>query len=136
MTARDAIREVADGVKLRTARAATTNITSIWGESVPLWGIAINVAATGFELRMACDTMRDINDLELALGGNPDPGETDQVCGIHVPTGTEILNAVVAAPDQLWATATSDVEELTGTTVEGRDLEAMPEKGWLGDWFE
>jgi hypothetical protein len=136
MSVRDATGEVADAVKTRTARAATTNITSIWGESIPLWGIAINVAATGFEMKMACDTMRDMHELELVLGGSGDADEADRVCGFQIPTVGEIQTAVVAAPSQLWTTVTSDVEELTDTEIEAPDRGSAPEEGWFDGWFD
>jgi hypothetical protein len=127
--------EVTDAVRTRTARAATTNITSIWGESIPLWGIVINVAATGFEMKMACDTMRDMEELELALGGPSDAAEADRVCGLHIPTFAEIQSAVVAAPGQLWETVTADIEEQTGREIEVPDQGTVPEEVWFDGWF-
>lgn len=52
----------------RTKRVAVKSIASIPAEAMPFLGVAVLIAATGYELYAACETMRDLDELYMALG--------------------------------------------------------------------
>lgn len=100
---RKATRETIGRVQQRTATVATANVGSAWGESIPIYGIAVVVAATSFELGMACKDMRDMYELQVAI--DPEgtvPADRDQVCGLQVPTRDEIWTGLKSSPGALW----------------------------------
>ena len=52
----------------RTKRVAAKSIASIPAEAIPFLGVAVLIAATGYELYAACETMRDLDLLYSELG--------------------------------------------------------------------
>ncbi len=47
---------------------ATKNIAAIPAESIPFIGVAVLIAATGYELYAACETVKDLDLLYSDLG--------------------------------------------------------------------
>lgn len=133
---REANSRVMRGIQTRTRRTALTNAGSVPGESIPFYGIAFVVAATGYELTSACATMRDLHDLEVAM--NPDalpPEDRDIVCGLQVPTREEAWQSVREAPGVAWAGAVSAYDQVPEViaNLETPDFNTI----WsnAGDWF-
>jgi len=63
---------------------------------------------TALELDDACDTMKDLHELELAF--NPDAdNDTDavEVCGQRVPTKEEVIAELKQSPAKAWEAAKS-----------------------------
>lgn len=136
MTQAEAIRQTMTSVGDRTRRTAIANLGSLAGEAVPFYGIAIIVGATGYELRSACQNMREIYDLTVAL--DPDsaiPDDRDAVCGMQVPTPEEVWETIVTSPQNVW---TGAVSTLDGVGQRISDVEAPSFDGaWqlaLGLW--
>ena len=82
----------------RTQRVAATSIASIAAESVPYLGISVILAATGYELYEACQSMKDLEELYGALEvEEASPSETIQlVCDPQLPDVSEVWNGVKA----------------------------------------
>ncbi len=94
-----AVRDTTSRIAERTAIATSRNVAATGAEAIPFWGIAVIVAATAYELKVACDTMRDLHELDLAF--DPDAAldpERSQACGAEVPTASEIWTQVAASP--------------------------------------
>ena len=67
---------------------------SMVAEAVPYIGIGVIVAVTTLEVRDACDTMKDLHELNVAF--NPETATPDgarEVCGTRVPTKEEVWAA-------------------------------------------
>ena len=89
-------RTAAKRIATRTVRGAFRSVAGTVPQSLPLIGIASVVGLTTWELIDACDTLRDIAELEPDLGG-PDRDiahEMQAVCGIEAPTAAEVKAAV------------------------------------------
>ena len=73
---------------------AARHAAKLPARSVPWEGIAVNLALITMDVKEACDTVRDINDLnrQFAL---PQEDET-RVCGTRMPTIDELKEAVRA----------------------------------------
>ena len=97
----DAVATFADRVSRRTATATARNLAAIPAEAIPLFGVAVIVGATAWELNDACELMRDVHELNVAF--NPslanDP-EHLEACGLEVPTQEEIWERVVREPEK------------------------------------
>jgi hypothetical protein len=52
----------------RTKRVAAKSIAAIPAESIPIIGVAVLIADTGYELYAACETARDLDQLYADLG--------------------------------------------------------------------
>jgi len=57
-TVKEATQEVLDRAMTRTTRSTVANVSSIPGESIPFYGIAIVLAATTYELILAAIPLR------------------------------------------------------------------------------
>jgi hypothetical protein len=85
---------VAARIGQRSVTSGIRNAAKLPARSVPWAGIAVNLALITMDVREACDTVRDINDLnrQFAL---PQEDET-RVCGIRMPTIDELKEAIRA----------------------------------------
>ena len=123
--------EVTGSVSRRTAKVAATNVGSMAGEGIPFWGIAVIVASTTVEAAAACDTMRDMHDLQKALdpGAVVDDGASE-VCGMRIPTQDEIWEAVKSSPGKAWATSKEMFSNLPSPDFGGWWAMALAQFGW------
>lgn len=148
VSVREAAQITATSLRTRTATTATANAAATFGESIPFYGIGVIVAATSFEIAMACEDMKDLYELQIAL--DPEsavPEDRDKVCGLQVPTRQEIWETIKTSPAAAWNLA-GDALNSAGAKVS--DL-SMPDfsgawshvialwdgtAGWFGSWFE
>lgn len=110
LTVQQASNRIAGRVQKRTAAVATANAASVFGEAIPLWGIAIIAGSTSYELYSACQTMKDMQSLRKSLGQTSDSEtieETERICGLERPTADEIWAQVKESPGQAWQGAVS-----------------------------
>lgn len=68
---RNKFDELGRRISLRTARGAARNISSMALESVPLVGAATVIAVTASEIRDACSTFNEMQELRKAAGFDP-----------------------------------------------------------------
>ena len=134
------LRAQADKVSLltrrmasRTARVASTNAASTVGESIPIYGIGVIVAATTYELLEACETMKDLRELEAAF--DPDVViDPEEVCGIKLPTREELWQMVKSSPRVAWEGSKPLYNELPSWS--DLDVGGRLGRGWasFSDW--
>ncbi len=117
---RSVLDEVSGSVSRRTATVAAANVGSMPGEGIPFWGIAVIVAATTYEMTSACETMKDMRDLKMAIDPNAvtDSGATE-VCGMRVPTSEEIWDGIKASPGTVWNKAKETYSDLPSPDFSG-----------------
>lgn len=103
----DTSRRIAD----RTVSATSRNIAAMPGEALPWVGMFVVIAATSWELRDACETMKDVVALERAFDPSPevDPGE---VCGMKVPDAETLKQRLKESPEAIWATLKAEYDTL------------------------
>lgn len=140
-TVREAAKKVSLNVRARTKKVAAANLASAGGESIPFYGIAVIAAATAYELKVSCDTMVDMHELDLAL--NPESANEegrDFVCGLKVPTRQELWSMVRNSPQATWDAAVGAYDS-SSEWVAG--LEAPDFSGawsrmvkWASSWLE
>jgi Skp family chaperone for outer membrane proteins len=127
----EAVEDTAERVAKRTARGATRNVASVFAESVPVVGIAAVVGVTAWELKDACDTMKDLRELELAF--NPDTTldpDVSEVCGLEVPSKEVVWQTVKASPGKAWAAAKEYVPDLPDIEVPDLPDLSLPAINW------
>jgi hypothetical protein len=117
----DAVQDTTERVARRTAVGASRNVASTFGEAIPVVGIAVVVAATAWELKDACATMKDLHELDVAIDPTrANSGDVSEVCGLKVPSKGEIWAKVKASPGEAWAKAKAALP----------DLPEMPKVKW------
>ena len=105
-----AVKKFGTRLTSRTKRVAARSIAAIPAESVPYLGIAAVIAATGYELYEACESMRDLDDLYLSL-------EVDESTSGDV-THT-VCNPELPDVDQIWEQVKSSSAELISGPTAG-----------------
>lgn len=109
----EAVKDTSQRVADRAKVAAGRNIAAMGGEALPIVGIAVIAAATAWELKDTCDLLNDMRELDAAFNDNPI--SPDEVCGMHVPSGTEVWDSVTASPGKVWEASKdrfSDIKEI------------------------
>jgi len=129
--AKEVVGETIDRVQKRTAKVAVSNVGSMAGEGIPLWGIAVIVGATSYEVYSSCETMKDLQELSSALSpGESDDAEVQRVCGLRVPTKEEIWASVKSSPGKAWAAASMYISDLPRPDFSGTWTKATSKLGW------
>lgn len=123
------VRETTRRVATRTARGATRSAASVFGEAVPAAGIAVIVGAAAWELKDACDTLKDLHELDLAMSPeDANPSDVDKVCGLKVPSKEEVWTTVKSSPSDAWNGAKEmmpdlpDMPDMPSVTMPDWDL--------------
>lgn len=115
------ISRATKSVRSRVAKDAGRNVASVFGESIPYVGVAVAAGVTAYELKDACDTMRDMFTLEIATDTETEGlAEVDRICGISVPSKEQVWAAVKASPKWAWNSAVAVLPDVP-------DLPAFPE---------
>ena len=123
-----ASKKIARRITARTARATSTNVASVFTESIPIYGIAFIVATTAYEVHAACENLKDIDAMLIELGVEDDHDNTDAVCGQDIPTKDDILKNIQASEEHYSNLRHSWGEQLQQSTEETinnwREIEA------------
>lgn len=85
-----AVLKTSKRLAIRTATNATRNVSSVFAEAIPLMGTGIMLGVTAWDLYDACDTLKDINELNSVF----DLQQEDQniICGMKVPTTKQVFD--------------------------------------------
>jgi hypothetical protein len=128
-----AVRNTTRRVSHRVTKATARSTSSIAAESIPYVGIGVIVAVTALELHDACETMKDLQALDVAF--NPEAAnDANEVCGQAVPTKGEIVDAVMESPTKAWDAATEAVSDLPSWS---EALDAAKRKAWeILEWMK
>ena len=100
-----AVRRISKGLARRSLANATRNVSAVAGEAVPFVGTAIIVGVTLWDVRDACQTMKDVNELNSAFGQEKE--DHAKVCGMTVPSREQVLAQIKAN----WKTAYKSAED-------------------------
>ena len=124
MTVPEAVTRTTSRIRARTAKLAATDLSATFGQSIPWIGVGVVVVATAYDLKMACETMRDMRAIDLTV--NPqaeDDPDIERVCGMRVPTEEEIWTAIKSSPGAIWDAAKGALDGLPR-------MPEMPEFDW------
>lgn len=79
---RQRVQDTGKRIQKRTVKSAAANIGSLPAEAIPYLGWAVVVGVTGYELMLACDNLRDLQDLyrEVEAGDVAAPEAMQAIC--------------------------------------------------------
>ena len=95
------VGKLTDRIAQRTVRVSLKSVASAPVQAIPYAGSIAVVAITASELKDACDTMKDMNDLNRLMGNNVSEDQ-NTVCGQTVPPVEEMMENVMNAPKAAW----------------------------------
>jgi len=81
-------------IQSRIAKSAVANVAAIPFESIPIFGIATIITATGFEVYWSCQNMKDLDAINAIIDSDNATAQSNKVCGLQVPTIKEIKNKI------------------------------------------
>jgi hypothetical protein len=105
---RETINKVSQRVAERTTKAAKRETAAMAGEAIPVWGTAVIVTATALEINDFCQTLKDMHELQAHF--DPSLAQSEEeltVCGMEVPSRSELWTMARTAPSEAWTTARS-----------------------------
>ncbi|SMG67315.1 conserved hypothetical protein, membrane [methanotrophic bacterial endosymbiont of Bathymodiolus sp.] len=79
-------------ISKRTFRNVSKNIAAISAEAVPYIGVGTMLAVTAMDIKDACDTMKDMDNLLIALGVAENSDETVKICGKQIPQSDYVVS--------------------------------------------
>lgn len=85
---KNTVSRIASKIKARSARNAAANVAELLPASIPLLGIPVNVALTVMDVNDACNTMKDLNEMNQEF--ELDQEDVTRVCGLRVPSTDEV----------------------------------------------
>lgn len=94
------VKKVSGQVAKRTTRAVKVNLSSMFTESLPYIGIATIIGATTYEVKAACDNMKDMDDLLKSLDIAENSPETNYICGQEIPGEEKIRQSILSSEDK------------------------------------
>lgn len=100
-----ATRKFGAKINRRTKKLVATTLAEIPGEAIPLLGIPILLAATAYEIKLACENLDDLDQLYADMG-MPDETPDDimrNTCHPTMPNSAKIWNGVVDRSGEWWA---------------------------------
>lgn len=87
-----AAKSISTRLATRSATNAARNLSSVPAETIPIVGTAIVLGVTFWDLKDACATLKDLNELNKAF--DHQPVNHTEVCGMKVPTQDEALSKI------------------------------------------
>lgn len=87
-----AAKSISTRLATRSATNAARNLSSVPAETIPIVGTAIVLGVTFWDLKDACATLKDLNELNKAF--DHQPVNHTEVCGMKVPTQEEALSKI------------------------------------------
>lgn len=106
MTIREAMGDTTRRLASKTEAMGKRGISGMAAEAIPYFGTAAIVGLTLLDLKDLCEMSRSSNELYYAVFPDERPEETDPtVCGLTVPTRSEIWEAAKDAPENAFRAA-------------------------------
>ena len=115
---RHAATRAVRNVSARSARGVARNVAGAAGESLPVIGTAIVAGMVYMDVKDACDTLKDLNEMSRAVGAEPE--DESKVCGVRVPTQEELAAFAMSN----WKNAYQSAAEVIGRPI------ALPSVSW------
>jgi len=99
-----ATRKFGTKVTTRTKKLVATTLAEIPGEAIPLLGIPILLAATAYEIKLACENLDDLDQLYSDMGmADETPDDVmHSVCNPELPDAGNIWDGVVEKSGGWW----------------------------------
>ena len=106
---------VSKKIAARSAKAAARNLTSLAGEAVPILGTTLVVGITAWDIYDLCETMKDMNQINSALGI---PLEDKQVvCGMKMPTKDQVMSDMKTNWQSAYRVAAASINQVGNEMV-------------------
>lgn len=81
------VKQTGAKIRKRTLKSAAVNVGSMAGEAIPYVGLAVIVGATGYELKLACENLLDLETLysDFGIDEDADRSAVEKVCAPELP---------------------------------------------------
>ena len=93
------VKQLSKKIVKRTWWRTGRNIAGVVPEAIPVVGIFAIVSLTALDIKDACDTMRDMKELNAQFGPDENAIDERDVCGVNVPSVSEVMAKVKSSPE-------------------------------------
>ena len=99
-----ATRKFGTKVTKRTKKLVATTLAEIPGEALPLLGIPILLAATAYEIKLACENLDDLDQLysDMGMADETPDDAMHSVCDPELPGAGEVWGEVLEQSGEWW----------------------------------
>lgn len=101
-------------VARRSLINTTRNVSSVFAEAIPIVGTGVILAVTAWDVHDACETLKDINELNSVFDHPPE--DQTQVCGMNVPTAKQVFAQTKTNANAVYQ-STKDVLKREGVEI-------------------
>lgn len=106
----DAVKKFTGRTLLRTVKTTSVELAELPVRVLPYLGIAVTVAATGYSIKSDCEMLQEMND--MVREHDLDELNIKEVCGVKIPTATELWNKTKSNSNMLIRKAYEALEAL------------------------
>jgi hypothetical protein len=140
LSIRDAMRRNTTQIADRTEKIARRGVSGMAAEAVPYLGTAAIVGLTALDIKDLCEMALSSRQMYYSIFPEETPGEEDPtVCGLNVPTRSELWTMAKSAPGQAFAATKDalpeleDIQEIDGSDFWNFGLSAVE---WSAETYE
>jgi hypothetical protein len=121
---KSAAKRLSKNVATRTARGVTRHVAGAAGESIPVVGSALIAGMLALDVMDGCELLKEVNEMNRAVGA--DIEDEGKVCGVKVPTQSELAHAVTTNWKVAYQAASDAIgKPPTVPTVSWSDLKSQ-----------
>lgn len=91
---RNAVNKHSQSVSTRLLRSSKRQVVTAPGKSIPFYGVAFIAGLTALDVYEACETIREINELNVAIGTQPEIESTNKICGLKAPNYEQLSTQI------------------------------------------
>ena len=89
-----AVAKASKRLAFRSVTNATRNVSSVFVEAAPIVGTGIILAVTALDVHDACETLKDVNEMNSVFGHQQE--DQTKVCGMKIPANMEVWDWINA----------------------------------------
>jgi hypothetical protein len=106
-----ATRKFGTKVATRTKKLVAATLAEIPGEAIPLLGIPILLAATAYEIKLACENLDDLDRLysDMGMADEMPDDVMHRVCNPELPDAGEVWGGLVEKSGEWWGDVSSSM---------------------------
>ena len=133
-----AVSQITKRITRRTIVGAVRNIAAAPAELVPWAGVAVIFGVTALEIKDACATIEDMDEIRRSMDIN-DAAEENTVCGKELPSKEDIVKVAKNSPnealDSLRELGVDIPEDIREDTPEDAHEDEREDTGKGGNFF-
>lgn len=138
---RNAAQKASANLSQRLAKTSARQVATTPGKAIPFVGIGFVAAFTALDVYEACEMVKALNEMNIELSNQTDLATRDKVCGLTVPTQTEISAQLRNNWQAAYSSAANAANQagksfsVTPPTIDASQMTKQACSIFAGRWF-